>query len=423
MVMIDLNKGDHSHPAVIGGVSYYETCQTPQYYNYGRHPQQDFNINKVIFRPAGDNFPFTNGIVQLPVRDGLVHTVQTPTSLFLYRDQVTNDTAVTSKFHIDSYSISGIYTNLGGTVTVSNVRMLSRDGTVQSISLPFSGDAYTNKAILFDVQMTGQILSTQPQIRWAGGPGVTGTDVDPLVSSHHIYDIWHYCQWQPYAGLLNTSSTNKTRVEISPDGDIYTILTFDAYGTFDSTLSRQVVLTKEGILMIVDNVTPGTTANGMSVGSLWQIYTPSADSGTNWYAEAGEYAFQKLEDPSQTSSMGHVVKFFTNTNTASIGLAQIPDARGNNADVIQSSTDRTQNIAYVKSTAVAGVRVNFTTVVVPTPAEGTADFTSIAGNITKGSPDDGYADVTIHKDSTNPYTTGDVRIKTSPYGGWSITRY
>jgi hypothetical protein len=57
---------------------------------------------------------------------------------------------------------------------------------------------------------------------------------------------------------------------------------YDRYVTSDSSLSRRLLLTKEGSLIIRDQLTPGPSMNGWNAGQLWQLYTLGAQ-GEHWF--------------------------------------------------------------------------------------------------------------------------------------------
>lgn len=66
------------------------------------------------------------------------------------------------------------------------------------------------------------------------------------------------------------------------DGDCFGSMTFDGVWTYDSSWTRQTLLSKEGLLVVVDRFLPGSTADGMIGGPVWQLFNPP-ESGLNWF--------------------------------------------------------------------------------------------------------------------------------------------
>jgi hypothetical protein len=62
---------------------------------------------------------------------------------------------------------------------------------------------------------------------------------------------------------------------------------YDRYVTPDSALNRRLLLTKEGYLIIRDQLTPGPSMNGWNAGQLWQLYTLGAQ-GEHWFCSADD---------------------------------------------------------------------------------------------------------------------------------------
>jgi hypothetical protein len=66
------------------------------------------------------------------------------------------------------------------------------------------------------------------------------------------------------------------------DSDALGTVLYDRYVTHDSSLSRRLLLTKEGYLVIRDSLTPGSEMNDWNAGQIWQLYTLGAQ-GEHWF--------------------------------------------------------------------------------------------------------------------------------------------
>ena len=81
------------------------------------------------------------------------------------------------------------------------------------------------------------------------------------------------------------------------DGDASGKVTYPWYLCRDSRLTRQMVLTREGYLIIHDTLVPGSLMDGWSAGQLWQLYE-MADHGKDWFCSQDEGAYPTTGDRS-----------------------------------------------------------------------------------------------------------------------------
>ena len=81
---------------------------------------------------------------------------------------------------------------------------------------------------------------------------------------------------------------------------------FTNYNGPGNTLQRRLVLTREGILVIVDTFTAGPRCDGWAGGQLWQLYTLQ-ERGADWFAAESDGAYT-LPDGS-TAERRMLVKF------------------------------------------------------------------------------------------------------------------
>jgi hypothetical protein len=73
-------------------------------------------------------------------------------------------------------------------------------------------------------------------------------------------------------------------------GDAWGRVEFADYINLGNTLQRQIALTREGALVIVDTFTAGPRADGWAGGQLWQLYTLK-ERGADWFAAESDGAY------------------------------------------------------------------------------------------------------------------------------------
>lgn len=83
----------------------------------------------------------------------------------------------------------------------------------------------------------------------------------------------------------------------SRDGDSYGEVVFEDYFTPGTVMRRQVVLTREGVLVVRDTIGPGADADGWQAGPLWHAWHAPESSGDNWFSAPG-YARYAAQDRS-----------------------------------------------------------------------------------------------------------------------------
>ena len=78
--------------------------------------------------------------------------------------------------------------------------------------------------------------------------------------------------------------------------DAFGQISYESYITSDTTLTRRLVLTAEGPLVVHDVLTPGSSMAGWTAGQLWQLYELKSQ-GADWFAiaEDGTYPLAKGE--------------------------------------------------------------------------------------------------------------------------------
>jgi hypothetical protein len=86
--------------------------------------------------------------------------------------------------------------------------------------------------------------------------------------------------WEFYPGTVESADAAGNAA-----GDGHGRVAFSSYVTPDTTWIRDIVLTREGVLVIYDRVMPGPMAKDYTIGSLWQLDDVTRQ-GTNWFAQS-----------------------------------------------------------------------------------------------------------------------------------------
>jgi hypothetical protein len=77
-------------------------------------------------------------------------------------------------------------------------------------------------------------------------------------------------------GLLTDSGVEEK------NGDCFGSMSYEGVWTHDSSWTRQALLSREGLLVVVDRFSPGPAADGMVGGPVWQLFSPP-ESGLHWF--------------------------------------------------------------------------------------------------------------------------------------------
>jgi len=87
----------------------------------------------------------------------------------------------------------------------------------------------------------------------------------------------------------------------------------------DTKLTRRMVLTKEGVLVLQDYVEPSEEANGMAVGVVWQCYNKPNKQGDNWFNAPSEKQWADMLGKPKNKEL---LVYFEQTEGRSFGVQQ-----------------------------------------------------------------------------------------------------
>ena len=176
--------------------------------------------------------------------------------------------------------------------------------------------------------------------------------------------------WEFYPGTVQSADATGNAV-----GDAYGRVEFSSYVTPDTAWSRDLVLTREGVLVIYDRVTPGPMAKDHTVGPLWQLDDVTRQ-GENWFAQPT--MDWPSEIPSQPRPTASVLVWHAPMTGRKIGSQSTKESPGLFMKV--PKPEHRPITTFAAETAVPGKTLAFITVVAPwaeleNPAE-------LAGGIT-----------------------------------------
>jgi hypothetical protein len=151
-------------------------------------------------------------------------------------------------------------------------------------------------------------------------------------------------------------------------------LVYSRYGTFDSSLVRQIVLTKEGVLAVRDDILPGETANGLPVFTLWQMYSIDSE-GPNRFTSRGECAWPSSDRSDTNFYRRGMSAFFSGADGTAAGKQVVSNGRLRNYLDIQRDLDL--RTAYARLPMQAGKDCYLNLLVVPHSPD--ADLSALDG--------------------------------------------
>jgi hypothetical protein len=305
--------GDHSHQENRGSITYLEDANVPLFRGgYGRYwgRQTGDGGNAFYLQPDGESFPLDRW------KSGSWKTVRLEASRLPLPGDATDQSRrlytgliATGACHLGVPGKEGCFVekNAGtgdSAITIDNIRLegpagvkiledfegpnppagaeLTQDAShgAQAITIrpsskrvaivpPGNGVEFSlndYKVLAYDIKQTGKPQQLTTDFRIPDAP-----------NGSHTYDAWHTVAPGPFYAALASA-----RTEVHGK-DSYAEVRYDGYGTWDSTLTRRIVLTKEGVIVIRDTFTAGATAAGWTPGAVWQLPAVAAHAGS-WFA-------------------------------------------------------------------------------------------------------------------------------------------
>jgi len=280
-------RGPHAHENQHGTVTYFEYGNAPLITALGYNNREPEQASLVMMRPADDPFPALPGVY--------------PANQWREAMLPTSRLAAPDPNHPYQRKIDGL-----------NVRIESQGVTTWVADFRLEGE----NAMALEAADAAEGWTPRPAVedhalRW-DVPGGTQFHTKTV---HAEFDCREYpvlaFRWKLSSNrqlarpiilrvVTGESSTDyhveavqlepvlqRARVE-QRESDQFGVMEYSGWMTPDSTLRRQMVLTKSGILVVRDRLDPGPLAKGMAAGPIWQMTSdrPVRQSG-NWFYSTG----------------------------------------------------------------------------------------------------------------------------------------
>jgi hypothetical protein len=357
--------GYHAHQNRRGAILHYEADAVPLFHGLMRQNPETEAGNLFLIKPADEPFPFGD---KYP-RAGVWHTASLPTRALAALPGAPADERAIGKLLLRSMldRQAGDKPTRNIKLTIDNLRLEGSAGTklVDGFEKKgryelAEGDATQGKNAWLIPITDGQLFFSLKDY----------PDTFSVRAYQSVKFDWKYSA-DPDNGFrfvfrapgIENGPVNSANsfplvagASASLQGeDAVATMTLDEYQGFDNRLVRTVVLTREGVLVIRDELTAGKSAKGQTGGPVWHLYSMS-QRGRDWFATAGED--ETWIDASRTDALvakpqlGYVVKY--------------AGPEGSEFGVQQAELDRVSpSSTFARHEFVPGTKYVFITVVAP----------------------------------------------------------
>ena len=424
MVMLDLYaSGSHAHPAKGPQVAYYEVDGVPLFHNLGRHRTRSaITGNSFWALDAGLAFPgvwkpgvwFTMAIpaeMLLRSADGALlvgdrlslRNFENRNSRQLWFDNLrlegSKGTRLLDGFESDKTWHKNVTTAKGIKVETSPEH--TQGVASQSLNWSVLKAGVYARMLAADHNFTfppGEFDTLRLDVKYEG--------IRPYL---HLRDLCQQIDLGDQALLYTVGSARAEQHGHDAFGEVV----FSRYGAGDARLTRRLVLTAEGCLIIRDQWTAGKSQPRWTAGQLWQFYAMK-EHGKDWFCSEDDGAFNVPDGQGSTKPVTRqmLVKFATDAGTETF-VEQIDQTYS-----APNPKKRPQDKFFTTGSrrlVPAGAEASFTLVVVP--HEPRQDAQSIAAGITFKEQSDGV-EITIGNSAAPPPT----RVVMHHDGRWNIVR-
>ena len=413
MILMDLlSQGDHCQAEFSAAIAYYESAHVPLFYQYGRYLDGASRGNQVVFGQPGATEPDPEW------RRDTWRTIAIPANRLTDPDGTARIDAVSLRtagrskttdcgFVLDNLRLSGP----AGTRQVCNLAQGAWNGNHHAVT---EGREPGSRAIriLDDGNGCGmktfQPLTFDPKkyvellcdVKWFGKAKPIQAQLRPTLD---------YRSWMNIEGASLLTLLKDARTERHAE-DSWARLEYSCYGTFDSRLVRQIVLTREGVLAIRDDILPGPSAEGCPAFTLWQMYSIDGE-GPGRFSSRGECAYPSCVLGETNQYRRGMSVYFSGSAGTQTGKQVVPAARLRMYQEIQR--DRDLRTTYARLPMKAGVPAYLNLLVVPHPPN--QDFAKLDAE-TQSIHDSDHSKFQTSCDG-NPVT-----IEMSRAGEWAVRR-
>lgn len=417
-IMSDLYaSGAHQHPNLRGTINYFEVDDNPLYHGVQRHATDMRHGNTVVLMKATDSgFPYGEKESRLLTDIWFTDCID-----FSQSTEISDDPSMRGMNKL-TFRFQG---QPGEEIYIKNVRLMGKAGD-KLLHDCSTSDRWGRNATLVDLGKMGKaikIVLTDKNVcfvnlevaadfnlndyRYIGcdwkhkaKDGATKSALDFMIRAYNKVVLPGEEYIHEKVGTLFNPNNVKKAIAETRDGDSYGQIVLDDQCVDGSTLQRNIVLTKEGVLIMQDCLLPGVETENYTAGSLWQLYTLDK-SGKNWFDSTGEKKNWKDRSGADIET-NHLFVYFEEQKGRSFGAQQ------------QEYTVKPVT-AFARQKVKPGTEVTFVTIVVPHSAAWRAE--DIAKAIS--------AKTDAAQQSNVRITLADKRVlqvKITKNGTWSVER-
>ena len=287
-------RGSHAHTNQLGGINYFEVDNYPLYHGVTRHVWDGRATNTVVVENVEtDGFPFSDKL------RSLTNTWFTDQLDLAGSPVISSSDSTLRSFKSISFRIANV--PQGTETYIDNLRLEGKAG-VKMLQTFDTDTAFPNNP---NVQLTSDAVNancikiTQPSngvyLIW-----INMTINFSLNDYQYIKLDWKHkapdnALKQDIEFIVRTESVSTAMGDLANNNSLANAETNvkeeDCFGEIvlnnqfilNTKLTRRMVLTKEGILLLQDYVEPSLEANGMRAGVIWQMYNAPNKQGVNWF--------------------------------------------------------------------------------------------------------------------------------------------
>lgn len=402
MIMMDLYaSGSHAAKDKSASISYYETAQVPLFHNMGRRGTRSAIDGNILWaRPPAENFP---GLWNHP---GEWFTMTFPFDLL-----TKNKTGEVALSRMNLRNFPGHPNNKACTeLFFDNLRLEGPSGTLlvdsfdtadgwvhlapdtTPVTSPDKTQGAASQEIAWNQVKTEGVDRVLPKLvpEPFTKQQYTTLKMDLKYEGTHPYILVRGFGEELEIGAQVLRPSLKSATVESRAGDSTGQVTFERYITDDTMLTRRIVLTAEGYLVIRDLLTPGPSMDGWNAGQLWQLYTMAAH-GDHWFCSEDDGTYPNVStNPTVDPTRQMLVRFAASGTTVNFEQSfqsyTYPNPRGLPA--------RSFVTTYSERKVTAGHPEVFSMVVVPNDPRSMSPE-DLAKNVAVSQSPDGATEATI----------------------------
>lgn len=308
MIMLDLYaRGSHAHEFHRPSIAYFEAGGAALFHNLGRRGTTSGNhANVVWLEEAFDRFPGHP-------KPGVWNTMTIPVNRLQPAERA-GEYRLTNRLDFRTFRQPTLKS-----ITFDNLRLEGAGGTllIDGFESPGLWTRYTRNLPKISIETVDDRTEGvhAQRVGWNIFNGqVVNRDLPPEFRNRTVkereYDLvrfdYKYDGPLPYCNLRGWCRRwmdfGNAALECEVDSAEVRQLGSDAWGRVvfrdymgpGNRLERRMLLTKEGVLAVVDRFTPAPRFAGRTVGQLWQLYT-RAEQGEDWFAAESDGRFPQVD--------------------------------------------------------------------------------------------------------------------------------